>query len=633
MRHNKRLVLSVTLAVFVLGIAAVAIAQDVTKEVTHVIVLPAVDKTGKLSDAVIRKATAAVALALEDIGAYTVTSTADLEREIAAMGLRLPLTKAQQLRLAQRLHADKVVTPYIYELWVDKSSGAGRCKIEIQALDSIAEEVTNGGIGSAEVRPIPGWDGDVMNVMNELLRQAAEMAVRDMERRRVPRGAVEMIDDLGGVHINLGRRDGLAIGHELVVMRGFYRKELDKVIMRKIGTIVVTEIHSDRAVARVASGMPPRTGDRVYVLYRPVSVEKAIKQRRKITKTWRWLVALGALAGAVAVGSGGHRKSAPAGHAYLSQQTIGGPVFIRVENVMHHPLPDPYRNIKGYIIFRGEVPGIDTDHPENIVHVSGESYFRYWDDDTTARPGINATKEWTYIGRGGDEEDASYDITYNHRPLEPGHTYYYRMRRIVSPYEPQIPIATQQVRTGQVEWEEAEWDFEPSMDAVLSDPSSPLGPVTYVQPAIPQEPRDGSTTVNPQEIRFVWNLQTGPNDGTGGGRNARYQLVVFRRDNMTSPVYVSDPMRPTTTTMTLVVRDPDGNIFKPDTDYVWMVGHYVEGEVQPRGPIRGLPLILSQRFEFRTVSAPPGPVGSTQWHDGRLIRRGPLGEIRTRRRK
>ncbi len=630
MRHKEKLILIVTLSIFALSAGAVVVAQDATRDVTHVIVLPAVDKTGKLSKALVEKATAAVALALEDVGAYTITSTTDLERTLATMGLRLPLSKAQQLRLAERLHADKIVTPYIHVLRVDPNSGAGVCKIEIQALDTIAEEVTNGGIGEATSRPIPGWDGDVTNVTNELLRQAAELAVRDMERRRVPRGAVEMIDDLGGVHINLGRRDGLAIGHELVVLRGFYRKELDKVVMRKIGTIVVQEVHADRAVARVASGMPPRTGDRVYVLYRPVSVEKAVKQRRKITKTWRWLVALGMLAGAVAVGSGGHRKSAPKGRAYLAQQTVGGPVFIRVENVMAHPVPDPYRTVKGYIIFRGEVPGIDTDDPENIVHVSGERYFRYWDDDTSAVPDKNATKEWTYIGRGGDEEDASYDITYNHRPLEPGHTYYYRIRRIVSPYEPQIPIATGQVRANQaIEWADAEWDFEPSMEAVLSDPSSPLGPVTYIEPALPQEPRDGSTTVNPQEIRFVWNLQTPPQDG---GRNARYRLVVFRRDNMTAPVYMSDPIRPTTTTMSLVVRDPDGNIFKPDTDYVWMVGHYVDGEAEPHGPIRGLPLILSQRFEFRTVSTPPGPVGSARWHDGRLIRRGPLGEIRTRRR-
>ncbi|MBC7287912.1 MAG: hypothetical protein H5T86_07685, partial [Armatimonadetes bacterium] len=286
MQHDKARTMALVLSA--LALAAVlanpaAQAQDVTKEPIHVIVLSAVDRTGKLSPAVVEKATAAVALALEDVGAYTVASTTDLKRELDAMGLKPPLTTAQQLRLAERLGADKVVTPIVHRLAVDEKSGAGVCSIEVQALDRVAEDITMGGTGSAERPPVPGWDGDTSSVINELLRQAAEQAVRDMERRRVPRGAVEMIDDLGGVHINLGRRDGLEVGHELVVMRGFYRRELDKVIMRKIGTLVVDEVGTQRAVARVASGMTPRTGDRVYVVYRPVAVEKAIKERRKIT--------------------------------------------------------------------------------------------------------------------------------------------------------------------------------------------------------------------------------------------------------------------------------------------------------------------------------------------------------------
>ncbi|MBC7288394.1 MAG: hypothetical protein H5T86_10190 [Armatimonadetes bacterium] len=300
---------------------------------------------------------------------------------------------------------------------------------------------------------------------------------------------------------------------------------------------------------------------------------------------------------------------------------------------MNHPVPDPSREVKGYIIFRDTKPGIDSDDPEFIVHVSGDTHLRYWDDDTSAVPGKNATKEWTYIGRGGDEEDASYDITYNHRPLEEGRAYYYVIRRIVSPYQPQIPIATQQARPAQaVQWEEAEWDFEPNMNDVLSRPSSPLGPVSYVLPATPNDPPDGSTTVNPQQIRFRWTLQTTPDEGDGAGRNARYVLVVFKRDNLSNPVFVSEPLRPTATTMSITVNDPDGHVFQPNTDYVWMVGHYVEGEPAPEGPISigRLKPIVSTQYQFRTVALPPGATAAAHRQGDRLIRRGPFGEIHTR---
>ncbi|MGD9518385.1 MAG: hypothetical protein AB7W28_02625 [Armatimonadota bacterium] len=635
--QGSKLMITITLAVWCLA-TGLAWAQVGAKEVSHAVVLPVIDKTGRQSQAILDKATAAVALALEDAGEFTVVPTSELERELAGMGLRTPLNPAEQLRLAERLHADKVMTSYLHALAVDGRSGAGECQIEVQALDVRAEEITSGGTGVASTKPIPGWDKDIMNVVNELLRQAAELAVRDMLRKSIRRGFVEMIDDLGAVHVNLGMRDGIAVGQELVVMRGYWQRELEKTVMRKIGTITVKQVASDRLTAAVSSGMPPRTGDRVYVLYRPVEVQKAVARGKKVTKGSRILAALGLAAGIVATGLGGHTDSPPAGGAApaqglatAGQAAPGQTPTIRVTNVMNHPNPD-YTKIKGYVVFRGETPYVDTDDPESIVHVSGDSRFSNWDDDMTARAGIVAQKEWTFIGRDGEEEDASYEITYNHRPLEPGRTYYYRLRRIVSPYQPQVPMATEQargVRTAQeIEYEEAEWEFEPNMDEVLSDPSAPMGPVTYILPALPSQPRDGLTTINPREITFVWDLQTPPTAGSGA-RNARYVLLVFRADDLNNPVYQSEAMRPTAT-MTKVVRDPNEDIFQRDTDYVWMVGHYVEGESRPNNKFK---MVLSEQYHFRTVSLPPSPlmVRPATGDKPVPVRRGWWGETRSPR--
>jgi hypothetical protein len=167
------------------------------------------------------------------------------------------------------------------------------------------------------------------------------------------------------------------------------------------------------------------------------------------------------------------------------------------------------------------------------------------------------------------------------------------------------------------------------MDEVLSGPSEPLGPVTYILPAIPSDPRDGLSTVNPREITFVWDLQTPPTAGPGA-RNARYVLLVFRANDPNTPVYRSEAMRPAAT-MTKVVQDPNGDIFKGDTDYVWMVGCYVEGENTPKNKFG---LILSEQYHFRTVALPPGPAMVQPATGGKPVpvRRGWWGETRTPKR-
>ena len=88
-------------------LAAGVLAQpSAGKEVTHVVVLPVIDRTtsGGAPTAVLEKATAALALALEDSGEFTVASSSDLMREFAALGLHSPLNRQEQLRMAERLH-------------------------------------------------------------------------------------------------------------------------------------------------------------------------------------------------------------------------------------------------------------------------------------------------------------------------------------------------------------------------------------------------------------------------------------------------------------------------------------------------------------------------------------------------
>lgn len=615
-----------------LMVAGLAFAQAPGREITHAVVLPVIDQTGKAPPSVLEKATAAVALALEDSGQFTVASTMDLMRELTALDLRPPLNKEEQLRLAERLHADRVVTGYLLSLQVDAKAGAGRCTLEVRALDVAAEEVTAGGIGNAVMQPLPGWSGDEVAIVNQLLRQAAEMAVREMQVRKVRRGFVEMVDDLGVVHINLGMKDGLQIGQELVVMRGYWQRETETATLRRIGTLVVRTVEADRSTATVTGGMPPRTGDRVYVLYQPLAKKVAAERGKKVTRSTRILAALAAAVGIAAVGLGSHRQSAPGVLAYLAQDQPGENPVIRINALQAHPIPDPYRDVKGYIIFRGNTANINTSDPANIVYVGDEGRFDdIFDPTAVGRGEINVSRQWTYIGRGGDQEDASYDITYNWYYLRPGFTYYYRVRRIVSPYEIQYP-QTQAARakpTQQQQWAEPTWDFEPSRDAVLSDPSDAAGPFTYILPATPLEPSE-NFTVNPASINFVWKPGSAgmPVGQVGQGvLRARYVLVIWRADNLSQPIYMSESIRPTTLdgSMSKTVNDPQGILFKSNTQYIWRIGAYVEGETRPNNRADGF--IYSRDMHFRTGPMPPSPAAA----GGQPVRRGWWGEPRTPR--
>jgi hypothetical protein len=594
-------------------LAAGVLAQpSAGKEVTHVVVLPVIDRTtsGGAPTAVLEKATAALALALEDSGEFTVASSSDLMREFAALGLHSPLNRQEQLRMAERLHADRVVNGYLEGISVDPAAGAGVCRIEIESLDVVAEEVIAGGSGTGQLKPLPGWKGDSDSITNQVLRDAAEGAVRDMQVKRVRRGYVESIDDQGYVHLNLGVADGLRVGDRLVVMRGIWERELEKTELRKIGTMVVHQTDSDRSVGVPVGGMPPRTGDRVYVLYEPITAQKAIERSRKVTSSARILTAVAVAAGIVAIAMGGSpsevagNKSAPGGQASPTESAPGVNPGILIDIFQNGQPPDPATQVKGYIIYRGTTQYLNVADPENIVQVLDQTFPGPWTDDQTDRASITFTKTWQY-NNAGTQASATATILYNHRALVSGETYFYRIRRIVSPYHPQIPIAgtgtgTTQVRSQQVTFVAATQTYTPSADEVLSEPSVPLGPQTFILPAIPREPLNGSTTINPQQITFNWDLGTGPSEGNGAA--ARYVLVVYRADNLNNPVYQSSAQQPTSTTMSFVVNDPNQTIFQNGTDYVWAVGEYVPGETRAKNTLQ---LEFSQQFHFTTVNLPP----------------------------
>ncbi|GAI67116.1 unnamed protein product, partial [marine sediment metagenome] len=250
------------------------------------------------------KAAAAVALALEGSREFLVTSTLDLNREMAALGIRSPVSKGEQVRLGGALRVEKVLTGTISELSVTKGTGQARCSIEVKMLDVSVQDFLDGAVATAATSPIPDWSGDITNVVNDAMRAAAEAAVTQMIARRVRRGHVDLVTDRGEVNIGLGIGDGIQIGTELLVMRPTWSADLERTVMRRVGIVSVGEVTTDMAWGSIASGSPPQTGDRVYKLYKPPTRQKAEHRAKSRKSVIQALAAIALLFGISATGSG-----------------------------------------------------------------------------------------------------------------------------------------------------------------------------------------------------------------------------------------------------------------------------------------------------------------------------------------
>lgn len=261
------------LTVLYLGLApmSTAHAQRISEAVA-VAIVPFADHTGRNSEMIATKATDAAALALDASKEYVVMPRADTQREMEALGVAnatsplYGLSEEQMVRLGERLRVSKVCNGVVEALSIDKS-GRCRCRITLRLLDVGTEEYLDGATSDYTTKPIPGWEGDEASVMNEAFRSAAEECIRKIQTTRRPRGNVDNVEQTGQVLVNLGFKDGIEVGTEFLVVRGIWNAATEKVVLRKIGVVEAKQIDSTFSRCAVTSGMAPRTGDKVYVMY------------------------------------------------------------------------------------------------------------------------------------------------------------------------------------------------------------------------------------------------------------------------------------------------------------------------------------------------------------------------------
>ena len=591
-----------------LACASTAHAQKISQAIS-VAMVPFVDDTGHNSLLIANKATDAVAMALDDSQEYVVTAGGDTEREMEALGIikaespRFSVSKEQQVRLGERLRVEKVASGSVNMLRVYRN-GACHCVMTVLLLDVATREWLDGATEPYTTQPMPGWKGEEAEVINEALRCAAEKAVARIQTDRRPRGNVDMVDQSGEVIINLGYRDGMEMGMELLVVRGVWNAAQERVVLRNLGVIEVRKTEINMSRCRLVSGSLPRTSDKCYVMYRPnVRIAKAARSVR--TKRYAtWLTAALLLTGIYNTARGPDYQSAPGVRAYLSQSAPGAEPRIRVIETSGN-VPDATVT-KAFLVFRGDYQGFpaEVDNQNFLIAARQGGRLDFFEDYPEQVVDIEFEMEFTYIDEEGEQEDGDVDITYNHLALVAGRQYYYKLRRIVDPGRVNIPIAD----TGQAPDVPVDVDFEIDPSDALGEPSPPAGPVTFFYPGTLETPSDGNEAVDwrKDSTTFTWRPAVGAN---------QYRVLIYKNPQATGIAAKMSPVLNYTSGTTMSWK-LDSNL-QATTTYYWFVASWCNGEAKPVVQSNGSKgWILSQPFRFRTVSSPPPTPSSAAQESG-----------------
>ena len=578
-------------------------------DVTTTAVVRFTDLTGRQSSLLEAKATDAVALALADSKEYLVTPAREVDREVQALSLDLPLSITEAVRLGKRLDVDCVCIGQVMAASVNAGTGRGEVRLQIMMVDVEAAELLDGSTVTTETKAIPGWSGTEADILNEALRQSAEEGVARMLATRVRRGTIEAVLPTGTSQINLGSQDGAQEGMKLVVLRPVYLKELETVTLRKIGYLEVGRTQPDMCYADPKGSVAPRTGDYVVRVYEPYVVVKAQAAQKDRTKFVWGLVSLalvGALA-SIATSGGGGTNQPPTPISYLYQDAPGQPPTIRVE-FMHSD------TAFGHLLFRGPTRYFPADAywlVEVFTRGMGMQSIKQMDDLPDAYPQKDITITVNFRDEGGDETTETIDCTYVHPQLDPGATYYHRVQRGT---KPQFPPGTNPPIGGQGGTDQiAQGPDENVIDQssafpMLSQASEPAGPVTYIRPPLLGRLPEEGTPQNTASIEFEWQTTVGADD---------YMLEVY--DSIGTVLLRRTGIRPTGSTNSETWRPATGDL-AGQTTYFWHVGARKKTEVGSRG--QGIPqvgfganamigYVLSVERSFVTAPIPPGPVGGT----------------------
>ena len=276
-----------------------ASAQVVTSAATSgsVAVVPLDNLTRVRPEVFGDEAGRALSVELRDRLLLDVLPEMDVSLQMRDLGLNVPLSTAEMVRLASELEVDLLITGEIREakLVQTPDGPAGEVVLAVRLSDRVTQADVNGALVRVRGPADPEASEDVL--MKKALEQAAFQAVQEMKGRPSITATVLWTRD-ETVFINKNAGDGITVGMRLVAVRSGAR----------IGVVQVTVIDSTGSWADVVEGASLRTGDYLRATYqlpgvgRPGVVEQVTKQGKRYEKVL--------LAAAALIGLGGFAHSA-----------------------------------------------------------------------------------------------------------------------------------------------------------------------------------------------------------------------------------------------------------------------------------------------------------------------------------
>jgi len=629
-----------------------AAAQEAQEALRTIAVLPFADVTKNHSRALGEIAADAVVLPLVDSGEYEVIAKDDVERERDALGLRRdlePLNVSQLVRLGKRLGIQGIMTGKVlrYEVALRHKQGAEAwARVNIALFDVNFEELLDGATADAHVGPFPGYRGTGDELGGEALRAAAEDAVQKMLASRLPIGKILARDIHGEIRINLGAEDAVNAGDRFIVTRPDYIPGHHKLVQRKISELEVFETESRLSHAH-ERGRQCQMGDRVVRIYKPVYDLESVRKERRKSKALIWAIGGVLLLATINLALGPTGRSAPTGAtAYLAQTAPGAPPVIRL-HIPRGAIPDA-SHIWVYVVHRSLIPqggqyGAAWFNPtaETAIDVEENPRIEYYDDDAVDRViEVDLTRRFITPGTGGGgggggggtEETFAITGTINHRALQDGVTYFYRLQRVTDPNflpgenPPEGTTGTQGVASrgfgrtpgkglaGISGLGEALFGrqavpvvFAPATltadrQDVMSEPSRPIGPVTYLQPPLQLAPDDEDKNQTTTNIRFTWYPSPGANE---------YRVDIFPANDpgtLGNPIFMSPPIVSNATGNKVIPFALQGVNLERGKRFYWRIGARKRDELSPI--CDALPnakgYLWSTIRWFETAISPPG---------------------------
>lgn len=562
-------------------------------------------------------AAAAVALELPPYG-YDVEDQREVMTEIAALRLYPPYDPRDLQTLGRNLDVNEIFEGRVLTVETRETRPMrARVVLSVRVYDVETAELVNGSVAEGVAEP-RDYTGSLDVLLNQALERAAKQAVQEIHANQPIRGAVLMVDELRQeVLINIGRLNGISVGDELVVLRNIFDREKNVLLPnQRIGRLkVIKASQSDSECAIQEQVLGVKTNDKVMKVFKmpsePLAAGGFRALRRKPTTLGKRLTSfILPVASLLLVGTIANKRGTKApgiGEAFLYQERPGQDPVIRI--TWKRDWTPHITRIFGWCIYRANfanfptVPGNNPPSGPGLIEVLDDHNATSYDDTNQDYVRQDVTITVTYLDEAGDEETSDYTATYNHPAVVPGETYYYKVRRINPPTT--FPTVVGGTGSRQVTWVDP---TEDDADGVRSDPSRPIGPVTYIQPPV-LDPL-GSGDQSPTSIEFSWDAAPGATE---------YVLEIHARDPLLggAPLFRSQPITRSSgqgkISYRYDIKQPGFVALQPDTDYYWRVGarNGHPREVRPRSPMANSNgYIFTEGLRFHTASEPPWPPGT-----------------------